>query len=107
MPSIVLSGAGQTKNMCPVNLSADSARDRPDRRGLALASRLLTWIPIMSLQAPRRGSHHAEILIGRSLAAAVHPVAAWRSAVPSFRLLLLASYFLVGYTIALGALILL
>jgi hypothetical protein len=58
----------------------------------------------MSSRVPGRSSHRIEVLVGRSLAAAVHPVAAWRSAQLSFRLMLLASYFLAGYTVVLGAL---
>ena len=44
-----------------------------------------------------------EVLIGRSLAACVHPMAAWQSKVRSFRLLLVAGYFAVGYVTVLVA----
>jgi len=44
-----------------------------------------------------------EVLIGRSLAACVHPIAAWQSKVRSFRLLVVASYFTVGYVTVLVA----
>jgi hypothetical protein len=58
----------------------------------------------MSSRISSRGSHRIEVLIGRSLAAAVHPVAAWNSAVPSFRLMLLVSYFVAGYAVILATL---
>ncbi len=45
-----------------------------------------------------------EILIGRSMAACVHPMAAWQSKARSFRVLLVASYFVVGYFSCLAAL---
>jgi hypothetical protein len=44
-----------------------------------------------------------EVLIGRSLAACVHPMAAWQSKARSFRLLLVAGYFAVGYVTVLVA----
>jgi hypothetical protein len=44
-----------------------------------------------------------EILIGRSMAACVHPIAAWHSKARSFRVLLVASYFVVGYLSGLAA----
>jgi len=54
---------------------------------------------------PLRGSStRCEVLVGRSLAACVHPLAAWRSTGRSFRPLLLAGYFTVGYVGVLAAL---
>jgi hypothetical protein len=44
-----------------------------------------------------------EVLIGRSLAACAHPMAAWQSKARSFRLLLVAGYFAVGYVTVLVA----
>jgi hypothetical protein len=38
-----------------------------------------------------------EVLLGRSMAACVHPVAAWHSKARFFRVLLVASYFVAGY----------
>jgi hypothetical protein len=51
----------------------------------------------MAFRAPARASNRYEVMIGRSLAACVHPLAAWRSRVRSFRVLLLAGYFTAGY----------
>jgi len=44
-----------------------------------------------------RPSNRYEVLIGRSLAACIHPLAAWRSTARSFRVLAVAGYFAVGY----------
>ena len=44
-----------------------------------------------------------EILLGRSMAACVHPIAAWQSKMRSFRVLLVAGYFVVGYLSGLAA----
>jgi hypothetical protein len=57
----------------------------------------------MTSHSPRSSSHWHEVLIGRSMAACVHPIAAWHSRVLSFRVLLVASYFVVGYLSALAA----
>ena len=38
-----------------------------------------------------------EVLIGRSLAACAHPMAAWQAKARSFRVLLVGGYFIVGY----------
>ena len=46
-----------------------------------------------------------EILIGRSMAACVHPVAAWRSGSKSVRLQFLAGYFVAGYVLVFLALL--
>ena len=58
----------------------------------------------MSSHVRTRSSNRCEVLIGRSLAACVHPQAAWVSTVRSFRLLLLAGYFTAGYITVLAAL---
>ena len=47
--------------------------------------------------------HWHEVLIGRSLAACVHPMAAWQSKARSFRVLLVAGYFALGYLAVLTA----
>ncbi|HET9361782.1 MAG TPA: hypothetical protein VFO58_18650 [Vicinamibacterales bacterium] len=47
------------------------------------------------------------MLIGQSLAACVHPIAAWRSTARSFRVMLLAGYFTAAYVGVLSALVLL
>jgi hypothetical protein len=57
----------------------------------------------MTAHPPRSSSYWHEVLIGRSMAACVHPIAAWQSKVLSFRVLLVASYFVVGYLSALAA----
>jgi len=46
-----------------------------------------------------------EVLIGRSLAACVHPVAAWRSGSRSARLQFLLGYFVAGYVLVFLALL--
>ncbi len=48
-------------------------------------------------------NHWHEVLIGRSLAACVHPIAAWQSKARSFRVLLVAGYFALGYVAVLTA----
>ena len=48
-------------------------------------------------------SHWHEVLLGRSLAACVHPMAAWQSKARSFRVMLVAGYFAVGYITVLAA----
>jgi hypothetical protein len=53
--------------------------------------------------APHFSIPRPEILLGRSLAACVHPLAAWQSKARSFRLLLVAGYFAVGYVTVLAA----
>jgi hypothetical protein len=56
------------------------------------------------MQPPRQASSPLEILIGRSLAAIAHPVAAWRVFSPTRRLLLLFGYSIVAYIATLWAL---
>jgi hypothetical protein len=51
-----------------------------------------------------RASNRTEILLGRSLAACVHPLAAWHARARSFRVLLLAGYFAIGYLTVLATL---
>jgi hypothetical protein len=46
--------------------------------------------------APKLPSHRLEVLIGRSAALCVHPLAAWRSR-STDRALLLISYFALSY----------
>jgi hypothetical protein len=48
---------------------------------------------------PDRPSTRGEILIGRSLAACVHPVAAWRSGSRSARAQFFFGYFVAGYVL--------
>jgi hypothetical protein len=54
-----------------------------------------------------RPSTGLEILIGRSLAACVHPVAAWRSGSRSARLQFFVGYFVAGYVLVFLSLLLL
>jgi hypothetical protein len=51
----------------------------------------------MTAHPLKSSTHWHEVLIGRSLAACVHPMAAWRSKTRSFRVLLLTGYFALGY----------
>ena len=46
---------------------------------------------------PDRPSTRSEVFIGRSLAICAHPVIAWRTAVRSFRVVLIAGYFAAAY----------
>jgi hypothetical protein len=52
-------------------------------------------------------THHnrSEVLVGRTMAACVHPLAAWHSRVREFRVLLLAGYFAAGYLAGLFAIV--
>jgi hypothetical protein len=54
--------------------------------------------------ARKRTSHVLEVLIGRSAALCIHPLAAWRSPSRRDRAMLLISYFALSYVIALGLL---
>jgi hypothetical protein len=57
----------------------------------------------MTSHPPRSSSQWHEVLIGRSMAACVHPMAAWQSKAQSFRVLLVAGYFVVGYLSGMAA----
>lgn len=57
------------------------------------------------MQPRHQPSSPVEILIGRSLAAIVHPVAAWRVFSMKRRLLLALGYCAVGYVTTLTALL--
>jgi hypothetical protein len=46
-----------------------------------------------------------EVLFGRTLAACIHPIAAWGHDIRSFRVLLLAGYFTAGYIAVLLAVV--
>ena len=48
---------------------------------------------------------HPEIIVGRTAAACVHPVAAWRVLPASWRVLILAIYTVSSYVAVLGALV--
>jgi len=49
--------------------------------------------------ARNRPSNRIEILVGRSAALCIHPLAAWRSRSRKDRALLLISYFAISYVI--------
>jgi hypothetical protein len=53
-----------------------------------------------------RSIRNVEILFGRTLAACIHPIAAWQYDLRSFRVLLLAGYFTAGFIAVLLAVIL-
>jgi hypothetical protein len=57
----------------------------------------------MAAHSPSSSNHWHEVLLGRSLAACVHPMAAWQSKARSFRVLLVGGYFVVGYITVLAA----
>lgn len=54
--------------------------------------------------AHKRPSHVLEVLIGRSAALCIHPVAGWRSPSTKDRTLLVISYFALSYVIVFGLL---
>jgi hypothetical protein len=54
--------------------------------------------------AHKRPSHRLEVLIGRSAALCVHPIAGWRSRSRNDRALLVASYVAVSYVVVFGLL---
>ena len=54
--------------------------------------------------ALKRPSHRLEVVIGRSVALCVHPLAAWRSRSRNDRTLLVISYFAISYVIVFGLL---
>jgi len=53
-----------------------------------------------------RSIPRVEVLFGRTLAACVHPIAAWRYDIRSFRVLLVAGYFTAGFVAVLLAILL-
>jgi len=61
----------------------------------------------MTSHSPSSSIHWHEALLGRSLAAFVHPMAAWQSRARTFRVLLVAGYFAMGYVTVLAAIALL
>ena len=54
--------------------------------------------------AHRRPSNRIEVVLGRSAALCVHPLAAWRSRSRIDRVLLVTSYFAISYVIVFGLL---
>ena len=54
--------------------------------------------------ANNRPSHRLEVVIGRSAALCVHPIAAWRSRSRKDRTLLVISYVAISYVIVFGLL---
>jgi hypothetical protein len=53
-----------------------------------------------------RSIPRADVLLGRTLAVCVHPIAAWRYGIRSFRVLLVAGYFMAGFIAVLFAAVL-
>ena len=53
----------------------------------------------------RDAIHHPELIVGRTAAACVHPVAAWRVLPVSWRVLVLTVYTVSSYLAVLGALV--
>ena len=56
--------------------------------------------------APKATANRIEIAVGRTAAACVHPVAAWLTARPSMRAMVVGGYFLMGFTAVLTAVLL-
>ena len=67
---------------------------------------MVSFLPPTGSMPPanKRPSHRLEILIGRSAALCVHPLAAWRSPLRRDRILLLVSYFAISYVVVFGLL---
>jgi hypothetical protein len=57
----------------------------------------------MAAQPLNSSNQWHEVLLGRSLAACAHPMAAWQAKARSFRVLLVGGYFIVGYLAVLAA----
>jgi len=55
---------------------------------------------------PIATANRIEIALGRTAAACVHPVAAWLTARPSMRAMVVGGYFLMGFSAAIAALLL-
>ena len=70
---------------------------------MAVFLRLFRTVPF---DRPIHASNRCEVLIGRTLAACRHPVAAWRSGIRGFRVPVLAGYFVAGYVAVLTAIVL-
>jgi hypothetical protein len=60
----------------------------------------------MASTAAARSANRIEIAIGRTAAACAHPLAAWRTARRSLRLMLVLGYFSLGFTTVLTVLLL-
>ena len=67
---------------------------------------LVPFLPDTYTMAPARNrpSNRIEVLIGRSAALCIHPLAAWRSRSSNDRTLLVISYFALSYVIVFGLL---
>jgi hypothetical protein len=77
-------------------------------QGLSDGRRLACDLPAMpSPPSKDRPSNRLEIMIGRSVAICLHPVAAWLSRSPQKRLVLVAGYVGAGYIVVLIALLVL
>ena len=62
---------------------------------------------LLTISGNARPSNRAEIIIGRSLAACVHPVAAWQVSSTSTRALIVFVCFAMAYAVVLSTLIVL
>ena len=62
---------------------------------------------LLAISGNARSRNRAEIIIGRSLAAFVHPVAAWQVVSTSTRALIVFAYFAMAYAVVLSTLIVL
>jgi hypothetical protein len=60
----------------------------------------------MQCHTSDRSIRPVEVLFGRTLAACIHPIAAWQYDIRSFRMLLLAGYFTAGFIAVLLAVVL-
>jgi len=78
-------------------------RAGPPDQAHFLANLLLNCAVAMAAHSSSSSSQWHEVLLGRSLAACAHPMAAWQAKARSFRVLLVGGYFLAGYLAVLAA----
>ena len=97
--------ARQTRVSRQDAISASRREDTSIGAGFRVAA-LLLKTSRMSRPRIERPANRAEQLIGRSLAACLHPMAAWHSTMRSFRMLAVAAYFVLGFVAVLTALVL-
>ena len=65
--------------------------------------RLLSF-EVVAHPTPNAAANRIEIALGRTAAACVHPVAAWRTPRRSMRAMLVVGYFAIGFTATLSVL---
>ena len=71
-----------------------------------MAKGLLSQGVVMASKAAGVPANKIEIALGRTAAVCAHPLAAWHTTRRSFRVMLVAGYFSLGFTVGLAALLL-